>query len=69
MSSILDQGEAARSERAIRSLTDRAEAPLAEVRALFIDEFSWLGSSARVRKFLQVLTTSNVHAMLRQRRG
>ena len=55
----------ARRERTIRSLTEGAGAPIEHVRRLFADEFSRLGQGAKVRRFLHVLTTSNVRAMLR----
>jgi hypothetical protein len=66
MSSIReDKKEAARRERTIRVLTDRAGAAPERVRDLFAEEFARLGRGAKVRNFLHVLTTSNVRAMLR----
>ncbi len=56
----------ARQERTIRSLTERAGgAPIEHVRGLFMREFSRLGKGAKVRRYLHVLTTSNVREMLR----
>lgn len=67
MSSILARGpESDRHDRAISSLADRAGASPAVVRALFMGELSRLRLGARVRSYLQVLTTSNVRAMLRR---
>jgi hypothetical protein len=60
-----DEKDAAKRERAIRSLTDRASAPVEHVRRLFTGEFARLGRDAKVRKFLHILTTSNVRKMLR----
>jgi len=56
--------DAARSERAIRSLSERAGVSRDTVRGLFTDEFSRLHRDAKVRRYLHVLTASNVHAML-----
>ena len=65
MSSLFEVGkEAARHERAMSSLCDRTGAPLAEVRSLFVQEFSRLELGAKVRSYLAVLTASNVRAML-----
>jgi Protein of unknown function (DUF3562) len=70
MSSPIDSGkEAARHERAIRSLLDRTGASVAEVRNLFAQEFSRLELGAKVRSYLAVLTASNVRTMLRSKRG
>jgi hypothetical protein len=60
-----EQKEAARRERTIRFLAERASAPAEHVRRLFADEFGRLGRGAKVRDFLHVLATSNVRAMLR----
>lgn len=59
-----DEGDAARSERAIRSLTDASGASPEEVRDLFTVEFSRLERAAKVRRYLHVLATANVRAML-----
>jgi hypothetical protein len=59
-----EEGDAARSERAIQSLADASETSPEEVRALFTVEFSRLERTAKVRKYLHVLTTANVRAML-----
>jgi hypothetical protein len=70
MSSLFERGkEAARDERAIRSLLDRTDAPAAQVRTLFAQEFSRLELGAKVRSYLGVLTASNVRSMLRRRTG
>ncbi|HVN45102.1 MAG TPA: hypothetical protein VMT66_07600 [Steroidobacteraceae bacterium] len=60
-----DKAETARRERTIRSLTDGAGASVEHIRRLFVAEFARLGESARVRKFLHVLTTSKIREMLR----
>lgn len=60
--------EAARHERAIGALTRRTGAPLAEVRALFVEEFARLAQGARVRSYLVTLTASKVLAALRGKR-
>ena len=70
MSSLFEPGkEAVRHERAIRSLLDRTDAPVAQVRSLFAQEFSRLELGAKVRSYLGVLTASNVRSMLRRRTG
>jgi hypothetical protein len=70
MSSILEQEkEAAKHERAIKSLTDDEGAAVDEVRAIFDDEFARLEQGAKVRKYLHVLVTSNVRAILRRAGG
>ena len=56
--------DAARSERAIRALTDASGAPPEEVRDLFTVEFSRLERVARIRSYLHVLATANVRTML-----
>src|ERR1700756_2123566 len=63
-----DDGDAARSERAIRSLSDASGASPEEVRDLFTVEFSRLARVAKVRKYLHVLTAANVRAMLSRAR-
>jgi hypothetical protein len=69
MFSSLDAGkEAAGNERAMSLLSDRTGEPLAEVQALFAQEFSRLELHARVRSYLAVLTASNVRTMLRHGR-
>jgi hypothetical protein len=60
-----DEEDLARQERTIRSLTERAGAPIEHVRGLFMKEYSRLGRGAKVRRFLHLLTTSNVREMLR----
>jgi hypothetical protein len=57
-------GDAARSERAIRSLVDGSSASLQQVSDLFAAEFSRLQQNAKVRKYLHVLATANVRGML-----
>jgi len=59
-----DDGDAVRSERAIRSLSDASGASPEEVRDLFTVEFSRLERAAKVRKYLHVLAAANVRAML-----
>ncbi len=56
--------DAARQERAIRSLTDDSGASPDKVRGLFKVEFARLEQGAKVRRYLHVLTTSKVRAML-----
>jgi Protein of unknown function (DUF3562) len=51
----------------MRSVCDRTGAPLAEVRSLFVKEFSRLELGAKVRSYLAVLTASNVRTMLRRK--
>jgi hypothetical protein len=69
MSSFLERGtEAARQERSIASLTDRTTASREEVHSLFTREFARLELDAKVRTYLQELTTSKVRAMLRATR-
>ena len=63
-----DAGDAARSERAIQSLANASDASPEEVRALFTVEFMRLERTAKVRKYLHVLTTANVRAMLSRAR-
>lgn len=63
-----DDGDAARSERAIQSLANASDTSPEEVRALFTIEFSRLERVAKVRKYLHVLTTANVRAMLSRAR-
>lgn len=60
--------EAERHERAISALTQRTGVPLAEVRALFAEEFARLARVAKVRKYLVTCTESNVLAALREKR-
>jgi Protein of unknown function (DUF3562) len=68
VSSLFDRSkEALRHERAITSLRERTGAPLAEVRSLFVQEFSRLELGAKVRSYLAVLTASKVRAMLRRK--
>jgi hypothetical protein len=69
VSSHLENGkEAARHERAISALTQRTGVPLAEVRALFTEEFARLARDATVRSYLVTRTASNVLAALRGKR-
>lgn len=63
-----DCKEAARHERAISALTQRTGVPLAEVRALFAEEFARLARRATVRKYLVTCAASNVLAALRKKR-
>lgn len=57
-------GGAARSERAIRALTDAAGASHENVRDLFTVEFNRLERVAKIRTYLHVLTAANVRTML-----
>jgi hypothetical protein len=69
MSLQLERGsELAQHERVIGALTDRTGVPVAEVRALYADEFARLARGARIRSYLGVRATANVLAMLRRRR-
>mgnify|MGYP000565275892 CR=1 FL=1 len=69
MSSVIERGnEAARRERAIRALSESTGEPLAEVRALYMQEMARLEPQAAVRKYLPLLATSNVRAALRRMR-
>lgn len=61
--------EAVRHERAIAALTHRTGAPLAEVRALFAEEFARLARGATVRSYLITCTVSNVLAALREKKA
>ena len=66
MSSFLERGTAAaRQERSIAALADRTAVSEEKVRGLFTREYARLGLNAKVRTYLQVLTTSNVRTMLR----
>jgi hypothetical protein len=56
--------DAARSERAIRALTDVSGASPEEVRDLFTVEFSRLERVAKIRSYLHVLATAKVRTML-----
>jgi hypothetical protein len=68
MSSFLERGtEAERQEQSITALAARTTASHEEVRGLFTREFARLKDSAKVQNYLQVLTMSNVRAMLRAR--
>lgn len=65
MSAVVhDDGDAARSERAIRALSDAALASPEEVRDLFTVEFRRLERVAKIRTYLHVLTTAKVRGML-----
>jgi hypothetical protein len=69
MSSFLERGtEAARQEQSITALADRSAVSEEKVRGLFTREYARLGLNAKVRTYLQVLTTSNVRSMLRETR-
>ena len=57
-------GDAAKSERAIRSLADGSSASLQHVSDLFTAEFSRLQQNAKVRKYLHVLATAKVRGIL-----
>lgn len=59
-----EDGDAARSERAIRALTDASGASPEEVRILFTVELSRLERIAKIRSYLHVLATANVRTML-----
>jgi hypothetical protein len=60
--------EAVRHERAISALMHRTGVPLAEVRALFAEEFARLARGATVRSYLITRTASNVLAALHAKR-
>jgi hypothetical protein len=69
MSSVVERGnEAARRERAIRTLSESTGASHAEVRALYMQELARLEPRATVRKYLPLLTASNVRTALRRMR-
>jgi hypothetical protein len=69
VSSHFERGdESARHERAVAALTHRTGAPLLEVQALFATEFARLERGATVRSYLAIRATSNVFAMLRDKR-
>lgn len=59
-----EDADAARSERAIRALTDASGASPEEVRDLFTVELSRLQRVAKIRSYLHVLATANVRTML-----
>jgi len=59
-----EEGDTARSERAIRALTDASGASTEEVRDLFTVEFSRLERVAKIRTYLHVLVTAKVRTML-----
>jgi hypothetical protein len=59
-----EEGDAARSERAICALTEASGASPEEVRDLFTVEFNRLERVAKVRSYLHVLATANVRTML-----
>ena len=61
---VQGDGDAARSERAIRALTDASGAAPEQVRDLFTVEFNRLQRVAKVRTYLHVLATANVRKML-----
>ena len=61
--------EAVRHERAIATLTHRTGVPVAEVRALFAEEFARLARDATVRSYLITCTVSNVLAALRKKKA
>jgi hypothetical protein len=55
-----------RRERAIESLIEYGTASPEEVRGLFAAEFARLERGAKVRRYLNALTTTNVRAELRR---
>lgn len=59
-----ENGDAARSERAIQALTAASGASAEEVRDLFTVEFSRLERVAKIRTYLHVLATAKVRTML-----
>ena len=59
-----DDGDGARSERAIRTLTNASGASPEEVRDLFTIEFSRLERAAKIRTYLHVLAMAKVRTML-----
>jgi hypothetical protein len=59
-----DDVDAARSEVAIRALTDASGAPPDKVRALFTAEFSRLERVAKIRTYLHLLATVKVRTIL-----
>jgi hypothetical protein len=66
---LSDANEVTQHERGIGALNARTGIPLAEVRALYAQEFARLARGATVRSYLALRTTSNVLAMLRRRRN
>lgn len=60
----VEDGDAARSERAIQALTDASGAAPEAVRDLFTVEFNRLERVARIRTYLHVLVTAKVRTML-----
>lgn len=63
-SSLQTAKDAARSERAISSLSERVGVAPSRVRRIFADECARLDRGAKVREYLHVLAASNVRAML-----
>jgi hypothetical protein len=59
-----EDGDAVRSEHAIRALTEASGASPEEVRDLFTVEFSRLERVAKIRSYLHLLATANVRTML-----
>lgn len=59
-----EDGDAARSERAIRALTDASGASPEKVRDLFTVELGRLERVAKIRSYLHVLAAANVRTML-----
>jgi hypothetical protein len=66
---LSDANEAAQYEREIGALNARTGIALAEVRALYAQEFARLARGATVRSYLALRTTSNVLEMMRRRRN
>jgi hypothetical protein len=64
-STPLTAKDAARSERAISSLSERMGVAPSRVRGLFAAEFARLDRDATVREYLHVLAASHVQALLR----
>lgn len=59
-----EDGDAARSERAIRALIDASGALPEKVRDLFTVEFNRLERVAKIRTYLHVLATVKVRTLL-----
>jgi len=59
-----DDGDAARSERAIRTLADGSGVSTEKVRDLFTAEFTRLERVAKIRTYLHVLATVKVRTLL-----
>jgi|HubBroStandDraft_2_1064218.scaffolds.fasta_scaffold1052458_2 hypothetical protein len=65
LTAVPGAAESARHERAIGALCESEEVPLAVVQRLFAKELVRLEIDARVHRYLSVLATRNVRAVLR----